>query len=348
MSFSQYKKSSHSKRNYLLVLFLVIFIALIAVVAVIRISYNNNLRPVSNSQTSHVVTVETGSTPSEIGAELYSRGVIRSEWAFEWYVRNHQLGDKLQAGTYVLYENQHVEEIVQVLMSGKVATDLVTILPGKRLDQVRAELVKDGFSEGDVDAALEPSQYADNPALTDKPEGASLEGYLFPESFQKTASTSARQIVEQSLDEMQRNLTQERRESYAKQGLTVHQAVIIASIVEQEVSNDADRSKVAQVFLKRYKEDISLGSDPTAFYATALAGVEKSVFFDSPYNTRLYKGLPPGPIGNVSEGSLEAVAHPAQTDWLFFVAGDDGTTHFSKTQEEHEALTKQYCTKLCQ
>lgn len=326
---------------------IIFVILLIAAVVFIRKTYMDNLKPVSGERISHVVTVTPGATTSEIADELYSKGAIRSDWAFEWFIRNRQLRDELKAGTYVVYENQSVEEIATVLVEGKVASDLVTILPGKRLAQIRDDLIEAGFAETDVDAALEPSQYASHPALTDKPETANLEGYLYPESFQKTSQTTPKQIITQSLDEMQRRLTPELREAFSRQGLTVHQAVTMASIVEQEVGNDADRAQVAQVFLKRYKSDMPLGSDPTAFYGAILDDKDPSVLYDSPYNTRIRKGLPPGPIGNVSENSLKAVANPAQTDWIYFVAGDDGKTHFSKTLEEHEKLTEEYCTKLC-
>ncbi len=93
---------------------------------------------------------------------------------------------------------------------------------------------------------------------------------------------------------------------------------------------------------------MNLGSDVTAFYGAIIAGQPPTVAYDSPYNTRIHSGFPAGPISNVSESSLEAVAYPATTDWLFFVAGDDGITYFSKTNEEHEALTAQHCKKLCE
>ena len=118
-------------------------------------------------------------------------------------------------------------------------------------------------------------------------------------------------------------------------------------MVEKEASKLSDRQKVAQVFLLRLQKSMSLGSDPTAFYGAIIAGQKATVTYDSPYNTLLYKGLPPTPISNVSKASLEAVAHPAQTDWLYFVAGDDGTVHYSRTLAEHEALADQYCHKLC-
>jgi UPF0755 protein len=321
--------------------------AFIGGAAIVRKSYESNLRPVSNASTNHVVTIQIGSAPSEIADTLKAKGVIRSDWAFEWYIRNHNLREELKAGTYVLHENQSVPQIVDVLVSGKVATDLVTILPAQRLDQIRAAFIKAGFVDKDVDVALEPTQWAAHPALTDKPKEANLEGYLYPESFQKTAETTPKDIVKLSLDEMQLRLTSEVRQAISKQGLTLHQGIIFASIIEQEVSAGQDRPQVAQVFLKRYRQGMQLGSDVTAFYGAIINNKEPSVDYDSPYNTRLHVGLTPGPISNISESSLKAVAFPAGTDWLYFVAGDDGKTYFSKTLAEHEELTKKYCTKLC-
>ena len=130
-------------------------------------------------------------------------------------------------------------------------------------------------------------------------------------------------MVTLALDELQSKLTPEIRAGFVRQGLTVHQAIIVASIVEQEVSNVSDRSKVAQVFLKRYKENMPLGSDVTAYYGALLAGKKPSVLYKSAYNTHNVTGLPPGPISNVSESSLKAVSSPADSDYLYFVSGDD-------------------------
>ena len=310
--------------------------------------YSQNLKPLSASQKQVQITIPSGTTVNEIGQMLQEKGVIKASWAFQWYVRTNGLRDRLQAGTYSLRPNQSIQEITEVLTNGKIQTDLVTILPGQRLDQIRASLIANaGFSEAAVDAALDPSQYIDHPALADKPIEASLEGYLYPDSYQKTADTTPEQIITSALDQMQKHLTPEVRAAFVKQGLTVHEGVVLASIVEQEVSKESDRPIVAQVFLSRRKQGMNLGSDVTAFYGAIKAGVEPSVLYDSPYNTRIHLGLPPGPISNVSESSLNAVAHPADTDYLYFVAGDDGNTYFSRTNEEHEALTEKYCKKLC-
>lgn len=347
--FSYKKGLSMSDRRKVVTSILVIFLIMAVGSAVlVRKAYQDNLKPLSSSNAGIAITIEPGSSPSAISELLKEKGVIKSDWAFEWYVRNHNLRDKLKAGTYLFKPSQSVPEIADVIAGGKVATNLVTILPGRRLDQIRNDLIKDGFSSADVDSALNPKLYASMPALADKPDNASLEGYLYPESFEKDANTSAKQIIKQSLEEMGQHLTPEIRAAINKQGLTVHQGIILASMVEQEVGNDSDRAKVAQVFYLRLQKGMMLGSDVTARYGAIAAGKPASyIGFDSPYNTRIHKGLPSGPISNVSESSLEAVAHPADTDWLYFVSGDDGKTYFSKTLEEHQALTKKYCKKLC-
>lgn len=310
--------------------------------------YKQNLKPVSASQRQVQVTIPSGATVSEIASSLHDKGVIKAAWAFEWYVRTNSLRERLQAGTYSLRPSQSVSEIANTLTNGKVDTALVTILPGQRLDQIRMSLINNaGFTQEDVDKALDPSLYLDHPALADKPVEASLEGYLYPDSYQKIATTTPQTIIRASLDEMQKHLTPDIRNAMVKQGLTVHEGVVVASIIEQEAGNPADKPTIAQVFLSRYRQGMMLGSDVTAFYGAVVAGQEPSVFYDSPYNTRLHTGLPPGPISNVTDSSLQAVAAPANTDYLYFVAGDDGVTYFSRTNEEHEALTKLHCKTLC-
>ncbi|MCA9327432.1 endolytic transglycosylase MltG [Candidatus Saccharibacteria bacterium] len=321
-------------------------LALIAA-AVLWRTYNEGLKPVGGSGTTSI-TIEQGESVPDIATKLKTANLIRSEVVFAYYAKFHNASQYLQAGTYDFSPSQGVPEIVAKLTHGKVATSLVTILPGQRLDQIRQSLIDQGFSEADVDAALEPSQYASSPIFAGKPAANNLEGYLYPDSFQKTANTSAKTIVQQSLAEMQQHLTPDILNGFKKQGLDTYQGLIIASIVTKEVTNQDDRAQAAQVFLKRLKNGIALGSDVTAYYGSILAGVGKDVTYDTPYNTRIHTGLPPTPISNVEESALQAVAHPASTDWLFFVTGDDGTTYFSKTVEEHEALAAKYCHKLCQ
>lgn len=325
----------------------VLIIGLVGAIGVYQ-TYDQNLEPVSSDQRSKLVTIEPGSSVKQIASQLHEQGLIKSAWALEMYALSKNVGTKFQAGSYALAPNAGTRKIVDVMTQGKVETQMVTIIPGKRIDQVRADLINDGFSPEAVDAALEVSQYADIPALAIKPTNVtSLEGLLWPETFQKDATTKPSDIVRQSLAQLETKLTPEIKAALSAQGLTPYQGLIIASIVEQEVSNNEDRAQAAQVFLKRLKIDMMLGSDVTANYGAIAAGRKASLSYDSPYNTLLHKGLPPTPIGVVSQSSLEAVARPASTDWLYFVAGDDGNTYFSNTLEEHEALAAKHCFKLC-
>ncbi len=334
---------------------LILVLVVVGSVFLIRREYSRNLRPVSASQKNITFTVQKGASVQEVGKSLEESGLIRSSWAFEWYFRTNKLGDYLKAGTYTLRPNLAIPEIADVITQGRVATDLVTIIPGLRLDQIRSTLIdKYGYSAQAVDDALKPSHYVNHPALVDKPKGANLEGYLYPESFQKTADTTPQTIIRSSLDQMQKYLTPDLRAGIVRQGLTVHQGVILASIIEQEVSDGSDKKTVAQVFLKRLKEGRELQSDATATYGAVLSGAadeltrKQILTYESKYNTYLHKGLTPTPISNVSISSLEAVASPSKTSYLYFVSGDDGKTYFSRTLEDHEALTKRHCTLLCQ
>lgn len=343
-------REKSTKRKWITRLVALLCVVLLSVGAagvIVWRAYQRDLQPLGGAGTVSVV-VEEGSSLASIAQTLEKERVIRSARAFEYYARIHKASRYLQAGTYEISPAQGVPEIITQLTHGKVATTLVTILPGQRLDQIRTALINQGYSEADVDAALEPTQYAENGVFEGKPTDTNLEGYLYPDSFQRTKSTSVKTIIEQSLAQMDARLTASVRQGFERQGLTVYQGIVIASIVEKEVINQSDRAQAAQVFLKRFKIGMQLGSDVTAHYGSELAGKGKDVTYDSPYNTRIHTGLPPTPISNVSESSLQAVANPASTDWLFFVSGDNGTTYFSKTVEEHEALAAKYCHKLCE
>ncbi|MGF7229424.1 MAG: endolytic transglycosylase MltG [Candidatus Saccharibacteria bacterium] len=342
--------AQHSKHRWprrLTIVLAIVVVLVVGATIVVRQAYYEKLKPVSTSQHTQLVTVAAGASLDQIANQLQQDGLIRSAWAFKLYVSSKQVRADLQAGTYAFAPSQTVAQIVSQLTHGKIATNQVTILPGQRIDQIQTSLVNDGFKESEVKLALDPAQYVDNPALVDKPAGASLEGYLYPDTFQKDANTTPQEIVTQSLTSMDQKLTPDLRSAFAKQGLSTYQGIVLASMVEQEANNATDRQQVAQVFLSRLHQNMTLGSDVTAFYGATLAGKPRSTTYDSAYNTLIYKGLPPTPISNVSEESLQAVAHPATTDWLFFVAGDDGVVHFSKTLADHDALIQQYCHKLC-
>ncbi len=344
------KKSKFAKlraANPIAVAILVALVITVSGVGTLRFWYSQNLRPVSSSTATNYFTVEPGSSVHQIAVQLQRAKLIRSTQAFETYVRSNELHDRLQAGTYILSQSMNTHQIIKKMTSGDVAKNLLTILPGKRLDQIEQAFTKAGYSQAEIKAAFSPAQYKSHLALASLPTGASLEGYLYPDSFQKQTNTPASTIVGESLDEMQSNLTTPLTTAFAAKGLSIYQAITLASIIYQESGDPVYQPTVAQVFLSRLAASMPLGSDVTAFYASAVIGTTPNVNISSPYNTRINSGLPPGPIGNVTVDALQAVAHPASSDYLYFVAGDDGTLHFSHTEAQHQQDIAKYCTKQC-
>lgn len=324
------------------VIVLIILVGLLS----LRQWYEHNLKPVSNTYSEQITVVESGSTTAAIADQLDEENLIRSATAFDWYVNNYDTDKYLQAGTYKLSPSFSSQEIAEIILDGKVETNLVRISPGRRLDQVAVSLVDQGFSAEEVHQALYRSYT--HQLFQDKPPGTSLEGYVFPETYQTTNASTASSVVEHSFDVFYDQLTSEIMNGISAQGLNLYEAITLASIVQKEVSDPDTQRQVAQVFLKRLNEGTVLGSDVTFLYAAELDGKQPTVDYDSPYNTRVHAGLPPGPISNFNISALEAVASPAEGDYLFFVAGDDGTTYFAYTLAEHEANAAKYCIELCQ
>jgi UPF0755 protein len=342
--------SRHRRRIPLRVwLVLVVLIGLVVGGAgVARHVYDKDLLPVSSNQSTEIFTVASGNSVRQIADSLQRLRLIRSSWAFQLYAQRQQLSDQLQAGTYALSPSQGTAAIVNILTHGKVTTKLVTIYPGRRIDQVRAGLINDGFTPTAVDQALDPANYGDLPALAFKPANVTtLEGLLWPDSYQKQPNTDPSVIIRESLVAMGQHLTPTVQAGFAAEGLTTYQGLTLTSIINQEVNKPSDQTQVAQVFLSRLKTGMVLGSDVTANYGAIEAGQPPSLSYDSPYNTLLHPGLPPGPISTISASALNAALHPAATSWLYFVTGDDGTTYFSTNLQDHQTQTQQYCHKLC-
>lgn len=332
------------KKKARIIKIIVIVVAVLLVLAfgsilAVRQVYFNNLKPAGSSQKHITVTIPLGYSVQQIATLLKDQNLIRSTWAFEQYVKGKNLQERFKAGTYVLQASQSVQQIVDILTQGKIQTDVFTVIPGERIDEVRANLINSGYSQAEVDRALNPATYRDHPALADMPSSVtSLEGYLYPETIHKNAATPPETIIRLFLDEMQKRLTPEVRNGFVAQGLTVHQGIILASIVENEVpgTDPSDRPQVAQVFIKRLKIGMKLESDATASYGQVLEQVPNL------YNTYENAGLTPGPISSVTGSSLQAVAAPASSNWLYFVSGKDCVTRFSNTLGEHESLIDQY------
>lgn len=326
-------------------IFSVLGLFVIAAVSVI-VWYQWSLQPKNNVKQTTQFSVSEGEASSTIVKRLYTAGLIRSKFATRVYIEMSGNKAKLQAGSYLLSPDQSVNDIVTHIVSGKTDEQLVTIAPGRTLLQLREDLKKFGYSDADIDAAY--NAHYTTPLFANKPVGSSLEGYIYPESFKVNAGEPLSKLFQRSFDELYKKLLADNMiETFKGRGLNLYQAMTLASIVQKEVSDTATQKQVAQVFYKRLADNMVLGSDVTFEYAAAQLGVSPSVDINSPYNTRINPGLPPGPIANMNYTALQAVANPAPGDYLFFVAGDDGTTYFSRTVEEHEANVAAHCHKLC-
>lgn len=335
-----------AKKHRIWIIIVAVLLLLATFVGLSAVWYQASLQPLGGESRHVRITILPGETADTITQQLVDEKLIKSRLAFSIYLHLSGKKDKLQAGHYAFSSEQTVEEIVDSLVGGKVDAYNVTILPGKTLAQIKEGLIKDGFSEAEIDEAF--AKTYDHPVLADKPAETSLEGYIYPETYQIDANTTVEQLIKRSFDEFLKRIHEKDLVAGLKaQGLNLYQGVNMASIVEREVSKPEDRAKVAQVFLKRFRMGMALGSDPTYMYGAKLLGKEPSINLESPYNTRKYPGLPPSAIANFNVAVLSAVAHPASGEYVYFVAGDDGTVHYSHTEEEHLQKVSQYCHQLC-
>ncbi len=331
---------------------------LLSCAAVIAGLYQYQLRPVDPGSTTRVrVTIASGSSPAQIADTLLEEKLIQSTRAFDIYTRLTKTRNQLKAGSYSFSPSQSLALIVDHLVSGKADQFKVTFFtggtvkaapntPNNKKTDVETRLLRAGFSQAEVDAAL--AKMYSSPLFAGKPVGTDLEGYVYGDTYVIDDSTTAEQLLTLAFSTLNTAIVDnDIVAGFKAQGLDLYQGITLASIVQAEMgSRPTDMPQVAQVFLKRLSVGMPLGSDVTAYYGADKAGTSHSVSVDTPYNTRIHAGLPPGPISAPSLAALKAVAHPAAGEYLFFLSGDDGKTYFATTDAEHEA-NKVHCQQLC-
>lgn len=295
--------------------------------------YSADLQPVSSGGQAQEFTIKSGERPTTVATQLKAAGLIRSRDSFITYLNLHGLRSDIKAGSYSLAPSDSSSKIADIITSGKNLANRLVIPEGYRLSQIEDLAAQHGISKADFEVAVRAPHL--QTFLVGRPAGVDLEGYLFPDSYAINGQTSATSLVNAMLDDFGQRVGPQYASAFAAEGLTLHQGLTLASIVEREVSKPSDRPIVAQIFLKRFHLGMPLGSDVTTQYASDLAGTAFNLNLDSPYNTRKNVGLPPGPICSPGLGTLDAVAHPAATDYLYFLAGSDGVTYYANTLAEH-------------
>lgn len=302
--------------------------------------------------------IEPGMAARTIGNELQRFGLIRDSELFESYVRLNGLDSAIQAGAYILDPSMTMREVVEAIQHAEAESVSVTFLEGWRLEQTADYLTKanvlsdagkgDAYRNLATTTVMDSSRY---PFLADRPTGATLEGYLFPDTYEIPAqNATAVDVLTRQLDTFAARVLPLYEEAIQRgaTSLSLHEVLTLAAIVEREAVVREERPTIAGVYLNRLAQGIKLDADPTVQYAMgyqAASGqwwktpvsLEEYSTVDSPYNTYLNVGLPPGPIAAPGLSSIEAVLSPEQHNYLYFVALADGTGRhvFAETYEEH-------------
>ena len=228
-----------------------------------------------------------------------------------------------------------------------------TIKPGETIFDVKKALINEGYSAEEVEKAFNAEYNFD--FLKKRPAGATLEGYLYGETYEFYKGIPVEDILTKYLEGMGKVISENNLEArYAEHGLSLYEGITLASVVQKE-SPAGEHAKVAQVFMSRMAYGWKLGSDVTVSYALDVVDPERTTYrdnaaallVDSCYNTRLYSGLPCGPISNPNLASLLAVADPSDTTYLYFLTGDDGLMYYSYTEAEHNQNAYLHCQNLC-
>ena len=352
-------KKSHAKYVILAIIALLVFI-----VAGLYIVYRVQSLPVLNnidcsqSQTGDCASidfsVESGDSVQQVAQNLQDKGIIRSSLAFQAHFYLTHAKDSIKTGTYAFNRAMNLDEITDELVNGSSNVFRFTVLPGETLKEVKQKLVEQGYQQSEVDMAF--SKQYDHPVLADKPADVTLEGYLYGDTYEFYKGESVEKIITTMLDQLNAAITDNNlKAGFEAQGLNLYQGITLASIVQKEANSNNDQKIVAQIFYSRLGADIPLGSDVTVKYAVDLVDPDRTTYtdnnaalqIDSPYNTRINKGLPKGPICNPGYSALYAVASPADTSYLYFLTGDDGIMYYSSTAEEHNQNISEHCSNLC-
>jgi UPF0755 protein len=310
--------------------------------------------PPSTDATPLPFTIQAGENGATIATRLERQGVISDAELFRLLLRYWGVDEHLEAGDYSLRRNMPMSEVVGQLQHGRLLAKTVTIREGLRAEEVAHLLAVEGLADQEEFIHLVRDDAFHYDFLRDRPATApkTLEGFLFPDTYQFSVSVSTTALIDTMLQNFDRRVTIDMRKQALDNGLTLFQALTLASIVEREAVLPDERPIIASVYLNRLRQGIYLESDPTVQYGKgydASTGIwwpplkpEELRTVDSPFNTYIHAGLPPGPICNPGLASLEAVLNPAQTNYLFFLAKGDGSHAFAETFEEHLANQQKY------
>jgi len=302
-------------------------------------------QPLDRNGEEQFFTIEPGESVPSIANRLEDNGLIRNAAAFRAYLIYTGLDTSIQAGEYSLSPALSTVDIARALQDATPEDIPFVILPGWRMEEIAASLVTSGLNISPDEFLIAASSAP--PILNFLPAFASAEGFLYPDSYILPREMTVEGLLQEFLRNFSLHLTTDLREGFTRQGLDTYQAVTLASIVQREAVVPEEGAQISSVFYNRLNAGMKLDTDPTVQYAIGYNTSQNTWWtnplsaadleINSPYNTYLYAGLPPGPISNPSLEALQAVAFPAETPYFFFRARCDGSGlhDFAITFEEH-------------
>ncbi|HIA49720.1 MAG TPA: endolytic transglycosylase MltG [Acidobacteria bacterium] len=310
-----------------------------AMVAVLDTPYYGNAGSVTD------LAIPSGVSAHDVAEMLQENGVIRSARDLRWWMRWKGTAGAIHSGQYRFERPLSLRQATEIIVKGRVLLSAVTFIEGATRWQVAEALAAAGF--GNYKEAWEATGNVALVADLDT-EATDLEGFLFPDTYHASHDAGPGDIVEMMVARF-REVWIVSMEALAEEAsLSVRDVLTIASLVEAETGQASERALVSGVYHNRLERRMLLQCDPTLLYALRLEGrtdrnIRRADFEnESPYNTYRFAGLPPGPVGNPGEASIEAALYPAQTDYLYFVGRNDGSHVFSRTLEEHNANVNRY------
>lgn len=342
--------------KYIKYLFYAFLALLLASVTIFFVYQNAISKPSGNNNKNVVFSVVSGESVNTIADNLVKAGLIKSSLFFRYYIKSENLAPELKAGDYELSPILSIKEIAQAMVKGETLKKdrEIKIIEGWNTDDINKylknnEIVKDDrFKElvqaGKKDCLGQELNKDKSSAcywdfLKNIPQGATLEGFLFPDTYRVFNDSSAQDILARMLSNFDKKLTKEIRDEIGRQGKSIYEIVILASIIEKEVTSSKDMAIVSGIFQNRMMNGQALESCATLAYILHENKKQFSVEdtkINSPYNTYQNKGLPPGPICNPGLNAIRAAVYPEKTDYFYFLSRfDNNETVFSKNYNEH-------------
>lgn len=289
-----------------------------------------------------ILEVKKGMGIGGVVTQLEKAGLTDSPRKMDFYLRWRKVGSQLKAGEYEFGPGVTPELIAEKLVKGERIRRTFTIPEGYNLREIAKVLSEKGL----VDATLFLQKVTALDAATKQGlEGTTLEGYLFPDTYEYSKETTDDQIIKMMVKNFKKHFETRMMDRARELGMTNYQVLTLASIIEKETGKAEERPLISGVFHNRLKRDMPLETDPSVIYGIPNfdGNIRRSdLERDGPYNTYKRPGLPPTPIANPGIKSIEAALYPAQTDYFYFVSRNDGSHQFSKTFEEHQAAVQKY------